>query len=536
MLMSDRNLVQFMVEAERDFPRRAAVWSERGALNYQQLLQEVKAMAGLLQSWGVEPNDRVFLLLPNWPQFVVACQAIWWVGGVAALSSPLIPAPLLIEQLRKARPRVVITSNRLDATLAQSIRNLGVERIILSSGREYMRTQVGWLFRRSQPKTTMPGGVHRWRACMREAKASETPFAEGGERSAALIFSGGTTGIPKGVVLSHRALWANTLQLAGWDQGMQRGKERMLAALPLGHAYGLTGVLNLGMHTAGTLILSSSLQPDHLADLSSRFHPTLFPGTPALYAALLNLPNLRSYNFKSIRLCACGSAPLPVEVQEGFERVTRAQVIEGFGLTEAGPITHCTPLDGLRKQGSVGLPLAETESRILSLTTGMPLPPGEIGELVVRGPQLMTGYWEEPEATAEAMRDGWLHTGDLGVTDSDGYTYLLGRMTDCCKVGENLVYPRRIEEVIHLHPSVQEVAVLGWPAGFPRDLKGIGLVDKLHAFVVPRPGKNVSVDELRQYVQVRLPDWLRPELWTLLPQLPRTPFGKVSRLSLYGSY
>lgn len=536
MLISERNLVQFLIEAERDFPRRAAVWSERGALNYEQLLQEVKAMAGLLQSWGVEPGDRVFLLLPNWPQFVIACQAIWWVGAVAALSSPLIPPPLLIEQLRRTRPRVVITSNRLDETLAQSIRNLGVERIILSSGREYMRTQVGWLFRRAKPKSTMPGGVHRWRACMREAKASETPFEQGGERSAALIFSGGTTGTPKGVVLSHRALWANTLQLTGWDKGMQRGKERMLAALPLGHAYGLTGVLNLGMHTAGTLILSSSLQPDHLADLSSRFHPTLFPGTPALYAALLNLPNLRSYQFKSIRLCACGSAPLPVEVQEGFERVTRAQVIEGFGLTEAGPITHCTPLDGLRKQGSVGLPLAETESRILSLATGMPLPPGEIGELVVRGPQLMTGYWEEPEATAETLRDGWLHTGDLGVTDSDGYTYLLGRMTDCCHVGENLVYPRRIEEVIHLHPAVQEVAVLGWPAGFPRDLKGIGMVDKLHAFVVPRPGKKISVDELRQYVEVRLPDWLRPELWTLLPQLPRTPFGKVSRLSLYGSY
>ena len=167
MLISDRNVVQFLIEAERDFPRRAAVWSERGALNYQQLLQEVKAMAGLLQSWGVQPGDRVFLLLPNWPQFVIACEAIWWVGGVAALSTPLIPGPLLIEQLRRARPRIVITSNRLDATLAQSIRDLGVERIILSSGREYLRTQVGWLFRRPKPKTTMPGGVHRWRACMR---------------------------------------------------------------------------------------------------------------------------------------------------------------------------------------------------------------------------------------------------------------------------------------------------------------------------------------------------------------------------------
>ncbi|MBT9587708.1 AMP-binding protein [bacterium] len=535
MLTSNQNLVQFLLEAERDFPRRAAVWSERGPLSYQQLVQEVRAMAGLLQAWGVQPGDRVFLLLPNWPQFVIACQAIWWVGGVAALSSPLIPPQLLIEQLRKARPKVVITSNRLDSTLAHSIRNLGVDQIILSSGREYLRSDVGWLFRRPKPKEAMPGGVHRWRACMREARASEAPFQEGGARPAALIFSGETTGNPKGVVLSHQAIWANTLQLEHWDTSMQRGKERMLAALPLAHAYGLTGVMCLGMRAAGTLILSSSLQPDHLADLTSRFKPSLFPGTPALYAALLNLPNLRSYKFSSIRLCACGSAALPLEVQEGFERVTRARVVEGYGLTEAGPITHVGPLEGERRQGSVGLPLLETESRILHLDTGQPQPPGEIGELVVRGPQLMSGYWEEPQATAAALRDGWLHTGDLGVTDSDGYTYLLGRMSDCCKVGDNLVYPRRIEEVVHLHPSVQEVAVLGWPAGFPRDLQGIGLVDKLHAFVVPRPGKKISVDELRQYVEVRLPEWLRPELWTLLPQLPRTPFGKVSRISLYGA-
>jgi len=530
-----RNLCQLLIEAQARFPRRAACWSQRGSLNYEQLLQEVRALAGLLQSWGVQPGDRVFLLLPNWPQFLIGCLAIWWVGAVPALSSPLIPPAMLIEQLRKARPRVVVCSNRLEPELAASIRGLGVEQILLTSGREYLRSQVGWLFRRSPSRAPMPGGVHRWRASLREAVPSAAMVEVGGEHPAALLFSGGTTGIPKGVVLSHRALWANTLQLEAWDSDLQPGKERLLAALPLAHAYGLTGVLLLGMRSGATLILSSSLQPDHLAELASRLRPSLFPGTPALYAALLNLPNLRSYRFDSIRLCASGSAALPFEVQEGFERVTRARVIEGYGLTEAGPVTHAGPLKGERRSGSVGQVLAQTEAEILDLESGIAQPPGEIGELVVRGPQLMTGYWEEPEASAACLRNGWLHTGDLGVRDEDGFYYILGRLTDCCELGGQVVYPRRIEEAIHLHPAIQEVAVLGWPGGFPRSRHGLGQVNSLHAFVVPRPGKSVSAEELASYVAARLPEELRPGLWTVLPQLPRTPFGKVSRLSLYGA-
>lgn len=530
------NLAHMLLDAEERFPRRAALWShQRGGLSYQQLVHEVQALAGQLQAWGVQPGDRVLVLLPNWPQFVISVQAIWWLGAVAVLSSPMYPPHVLIDQLRQAEPRVVITAARLDPALAQSIRNLGVERILLTSGREYLRSTVGWLFRGPKARPSMPGGVHRWRSSMREARPLLEPVDCGGEAPAALLFSGGTTGIPKGVVLSHRALWANTLQLKDWDSDMKSGKERILAALPLSHAYGLTGILCLGIFTGATLILSSSLQPDHLAEMASRWKPSLFPGTPALYAALLNLPNLRSYHFNSIRLCASGSAPLPLEVQEGFERVTRAQVVEGYGLTEAGPVTHVAPFRGPRRQGSVGRPLALTEARILNLETGEPQPPGQVGELVVRGPQLMTGYWQDPESTAACMRDGWLHTGDLGVVDGDGFYFLLGRLADCCTLEGQLVYPRRIEEVVHLHPAVQEVAVLGWPGGYARDAQGLGLVNQLHAFVVPRPGKNLSLDELRSYVQVRLPEYLRPGLWTILPQLPRTPFGKVSRISLYGA-
>lgn len=529
------NLVQHLLASSQRFPHRAAVWSERGSLNYQQLLVEVKALAGLLKAWGVQPGERVFLLLPNWPQFVIASQAIWWVGAVAVLSSPLIPPTVLIDQLRKSRPRVVITSNRLESALAQSIRNLGVEKILLSSGREYLRSKVGWLFRRPRPKTTMPGGVHRWRTCLREAQPVESGPEGGGEQACSILFSGGTTGLPKGVVLSHQAIWANTLQLKHWDPDLREGKERLLAALPLAHAYGLTGVLVLGLSCAATLILSSSLQPEHLADLASRLKPSLFPGTPALYGALLNLSNLRSYRFDSIRLCASGSAALPLEVQEGFERVTRAQVLEGYGLTEAGPVTHTMPIRGERRQGSVGLPLMGTEARIIDLETGLEQPPGQVGELLVRGPQLMSGYWDDPQATAECLREGWLHTGDLGVIDEQGYAYLLGRLDDCCQLGGHLVYPRKIEEAIHLHPAVQEVAVLGWPGGFKRQGRNLAAAEELHAFVVPRPGRTLEVDELRSYLEVRLPEHLRPGLWTLLPQLPRTAFGKVSRISLYGA-
>jgi long-chain acyl-CoA synthetase len=528
------NLAHLLLEAVQKYPRRAACWSQRGSLSFQQMLAEVEALAGWLQAHQVGPGDRVLLLLPNWPHFVIACLALWWRGAVAVLTSPLLPPQSLIEQMRKAQPRVVITCNRLDPVLAQSLRHLGVEQILLTSGKEYLRSQVGWLFAKVKGGRTLPGGVARWRSALRQCPAQSLPLEVGGESPAAILFSGGTTGSPKGVVLSHRAVWSNVLQLEGWDQGLRPGRERILAALPLTHSYGLTGVMAWGLRQGATLILSSSLAPDHLAELASKLRPSLFPGTPALYGALLNLPNLRSYRFDSIRLCACGSAPLPREIREGFERVTKAQVVEGYGLTEAGPVTHVSPYAReQRKSGSVGQPLAGTEARIVDLVSRETLPPGQVGELVLRGPQLMTGYWGE--SSDGVLCDGWLYTGDLGRMDEQGFAYLLGRLVDCCELDGELIYPRRIEEAIYLHPAVQEAAVLAWPGGLPRGTRPVPQADSLHAFVVARPGKTLCWDDLQHYLQARLPERWRPRHWTLLPALPRTPFGKVSRLSLYGS-
>jgi len=343
-----------------------------------------------------------------------------------------------------------------------------------------------------------------------------------------LQYTGGTTGVPKGAMLTHQNLVANFTQMRSWLTDLQEGRERFLSVAPFFHVYGLTVALNVPISVAATVIcvVMGLFDTRLVAEQIARHRPTVFPGVPAIYAAINHLKDVQRYDLKSVRVCVSGSAPLPVEVQTKFEQLTGATVVEGYGLSEASPGTHVNPVYGRRKVGSIGLPLPDTDARIVDLETGeRELPVGESGELVVRGPQVMRGYWNAPEETAAAVRDGWLHTGDIARMDEDGYFFIVDRKKDLVIVGGQNVYPREIEEILLEHPAVKEAAV----TGVTHRVRGELLV----AQVVLKDGASADLSqsrrELMAFLRERLPSYKVPRRIEVVEALPKSAVGKVLR-------
>ncbi len=389
---------------------------------------------------------------------------------------------------------------------------------------------------------------------------------------ALLQYTSGTTDTPKGVMLTHRNLTVNVSQVRHWMPDARRGREVLLCVLPLSHSYGITDCMNLSIGLAASMVLlPTQTRTGELLDVIKRTHPTIFPGVPALYLAIANYPKVRSYGVASIRMCVSGSAPLPVEVQEAFEKLTRGRLIEGYGLTEASPVTHSNPLKGERRVGSIGMPLPSTDARVVDWKTGQPLPIGAVGELLIRGPQVMQGYWNMPEETALVLQDGWLHTGDLASMDEDGFFTIIDRKKDLILSGPYNVYPRDIEEVLYEHPKVLEVAVVYVPAPAPTavtgsltssespailseppvilnesegsqmvtgakydsETKNVGKarIDGpiIKAVVVLKRGEKVTAGELQALCTARLDAYKVPQQIEFRTELPKNAVGKVLR-------
>lgn len=525
--VDDVPLTRLLLDTARRFPRKAALWSPLGALSYHQLLSEVQKFAAVLARLGVRAGDRVLVVMPNSLQQVIALYGTLWRGAVAVLTSLDFPPPVLTSHLVDSQASVAVVPTPLPDILQEALRASGPEHVLFSSGKEYTRSVRGLLKVAARVMRPRRGRRRylRWRSLMRRASDGFPLEPVDPGTPAVIEYTGGTTGMPRGVVLTHRSLVANAAQLAAWDRKMGRGRDRILGAVPLAHSYGLTTCLNLSVRIGATLLLPQSLDPDVLLELCSRFRPTLFPGVPLLYGTLLSRPGLRGYGLSSIRACVSGAAPLPVEVQEGFEKVTRGRLVEGYGLTEASPVTHANPLYGERRAGSIGVPLPGTEARIVDPETGLNVPAGRVGELVVRGPQIMQGYWQNPDATEQVLRDGWLFTGDMAQMDPDGFFFLINRKSDVLHVSGRRVFPRDVEEVLYEHPAVLEAVVGGWPPGQTE-------VDGLRAYLRLHPGRDVSLEEIRTFCARRLPEHMVPAHLTVTDSLPRNPFGKVLRRAL----
>ncbi len=517
---------ELLASAARRFPGRPAVEFFAGRLSYRALDREANRFAHGLLARGLQRGDRVLLLLPNLPQMVIAFFGALRAGAVATFSTPLSEPDELIRQIQDSGARFLVTLPDLTEVAARALKETGLEQVVVTRVAEYLPAWQALAFRlgrRARRPGAAAAGMVRFRDLL-HGRSDERPLETGRPDDLAVLqYTGGTTDRPKGVMLSHRNLVANALQTRHWLPDVTDGKEVMLAVLPYSHIYGLMTAMIVPVAMAAAMVILPRFVTLEVLRTIRRRRPTLFPGVPTMYTAINDFPGVRRFNVGSIRACISGAAPLPIEVQEAFERLTRGRLVEGYGLTEAGPVTHANPFMGIRKPGSIGIPFPSTEAKIVDLGAGRDLPPGKIGELAVRGPQVMQGYWNDPKATREVLtRAGWLLTGDLARMDPDGYFQIVARKKEMILAGKYQVYPRDIEEVLYEHPKVREAAVVGVQAAR-------GPLRKIKAYVVLRQGERATEDELIGLCRQRLESYAVPWKIEFVPELPKSFVGKVLR-------
>jgi long-chain acyl-CoA synthetase len=528
-------LYHFLEESARKYPERAALVFKANArfagseLTYRELDDLANRCAAGLARLGVKARDRVVLFMPNIPQFVIAYFGVLKLGGVVVATNPQYTAREIEHQLKDSGAETVIVMSRFYGTLLEALAHgTSVKRVIVTSVKEYMGPILRVLFQLTREKkdghrvTLQPG--HLWFQDLLRAPASErVPVASKPDDIALFQYSGGTTGVPKAAVALHRNLVANTLQIRSWLTDTREGGEIVLLAIPMFHVYGMVAGLSFGVQAAATLVLVPDPRDlDTLLSAIDAYKPTIFPGVPRLYNAINNHPDVRKYDLKSIRACISGSAPLLIEIKTKFEELTGGKLVEGYGLSEAPTASHCNPIYGTNKPGSIGMPFPDVDCRIVDVETGADLAPGEVGEMVLRGPQVMWGYWNMPDETATCLKDGWLSTGDIARVDEDGYFYIVDRKKEVIKAGGFQVWPRDVEEVLMQHAAVLEAAV----AGVPDPQRG---GETVKAWVVFKPGLSASEDELKAFCAERLAPYKLPRWIEVRTELPKTTIGKILR-------
>ena len=416
-------------ESARRLPGRPALIYGGRPLTYQFVAAEAQRWAGIIRDLGVRKGDRFLILLPNVPQAVIGLYGALMAGAVAVMANPLSSQEELARQLADSGAETVLTLSRFYPDVVRPLQREGqIRNVILTNVKTYLPRWQRTVFRfrhERQEGHRLPAYeaemVLWWERLMRRSQNDFQAVPVIPDDLAVLLYTGGTTGEPKGVMLSHRNLVANAIQTRAWFADLREGQEVFLGVLPFSHSYGLTACLNLAILSGSAVVLVPSFDIREVLASIRRHHPTLFPGVPSMYAAINEFPDLRDYEIACAKACISGSSPLPIEVQESFEKLTKGRLVEGYGLTEASPVTHANPLFGQRKVGTIGIPLPGTDARIVHLRSGRVLRPGQTGELVIRGPQVMQGYWRRPNETEDVLRDGWLHTGDVAQMDSDGF-------------------------------------------------------------------------------------------------------------------
>ncbi|QAV27452.1 long-chain fatty acid--CoA ligase [Neobacillus thermocopriae] len=526
-------LQQFLREAAEQFPHKTAIHFLGKELTYKEIYEQAIKLASYLQQLGLQKGDRVSIMLPNCPQAVISYYAILFAGGIVVQTNPLYTERELEYQLNDSGAKIIIALDLLYPRIMKVKAHTKIEHMIITSIKDYLPFPKNVLYPLVQKKQTgMSVRVKHGGDCHLFTKALSLATGEvietdvnSVEDVALLQYTGGTTGFPKAAMLTHYNLTANTFMCTKWMYKCEHGNESILGVLPFFHVYGMTTVMNLSIMEGYKMILLPKFDVETTLKTIEKQRPTLFPGAPTIYIALLNHPNLKKYDLSSIKICISGSAPLPVEVQEQFETVTGGKIIEGYGLTEASPVTHSNFIwDGKRIKGSIGVPWPDTEAMIVSLETGEKANINEIGEIVVRGPQVMKGYWNRPEETAATLRDGWLYTGDLGYMNEEGYFFVVDRKKDMIIASGYNVYPREVEEVLYEHPKVQEAVVIGVPDAY----RG----ETVKAFVVIKEGETCTEEELDQFMRSKLAAYKVPRIYEFRKELPKTAVGKILRRAL----
>jgi long-chain acyl-CoA synthetase len=521
--------------AAKRFPDRMALEFLGFSMTYAQLWEAAQKFATALQQLGVQKGDRVAVMLPNSPQFVIAFYGATLIGAVVVNTSPLYVARELEHQLRDSGSETLILLNMFYPRYREIAGNVPVKRVIVTGIEDYLPFPKNVLYpikaRREKTWVNIKPEQHIF---FFKHLLQKYPAQPGNARVlpddlALLQYTGGTTGTPKAAMLSHRNLMANVFQAAAWTNYAKDGQEVMLGVIPFFHVYGMTVAMNLGIKQAASLILMPRFNTKDVLETIQKHRPTMFPGVPTMYVAINNHKDVKKYDLSSIKACISGAAPLPLEVAHAFEALTKGHLVEGYGLTEASPCTHNNPIFGEKRDGSIGMPMPGMDARIID-ENAQTVATGEIGELAVSGPNVMQGYWQRPDETAKCIRESlddgqtpgrWLLTGDMVRMDEDGYFYIVDRKKDMIDASGYNVYPREVEEVLYQHPKIKEAVVVGVPDPY----RG----ETVKAYIVLKDDQTASETEILEFCKLKLAAYKTPKLLEFRTELPKTLVGKILR-------
>jgi len=528
-LQYPRMVIDEMLRTASDnYPKNPALIFGGNRITYQKLDYLVDRFASALFKLGIRKGDRVAILLPNCPQTVIAFYSIFRLGAIAVPANPMYQEREIAYQIENSGAETLITLDLLYPRVSLVKDQTKLKNMVITSIKDYLPPLKKMLY----PIFQMKGdhkvrigkgtGIFGFKDLIAGGLSDSPSITISPEDTAILQYSGGTTGISKGAVLTHRNIVSNTIQMCGWYYIIRKGEEVMLSILPLFHTYGIAVCMNLSIATGSCMLLIPRFVSKDILKAIQDYRVTLFPGIPGIYAALNNYRDIKKWDISSVNYCVSGSAPLPIAVMEEFEKLTGGVILEGYGLTEASPVTHSNPAHRERKVGSIGLPLADTDCKIVDIDDGeREVSLGEAGELCIKGPQVMKGYWNMPSETALTLRDGWLYTGDIARIDGDGYFYIIDRKKDMIISEGFNIYPNEIDEVVLTHPKIFDAAAVG----VPDRLRG----EKVMLFVVLKEGEVARQEEIVGFCKERLAKYKVPKKVEFRKELPKTPVGKVLR-------
>ena len=508
------------------FPGQAALILMGKEITYQELNDSVDRLAAALDGLGVKKNDKVALILPNIPQMVIATYALFRLGAVAVMNNPLYTPTELAHNLSDSGARMAIAMDLFVPTVLSLKGKTKIEQVVVCHARDYlpanggddpMVKEVAVLHFDVPPES----GVYEFSALL-EGPASPPDTKISFSDTAAFVYTGGTTGISKAVVISHENTSVAAQQFRAWLFDTEDGQERLLAVLPFFHVAGYNCMMNISIMRGWTNILVPRPTPDTICELTLRFKPTMFGGVPTMYVGLLNHPKFMSQKMDFIKGCFSGTAPMALETVRQWEAHTGSSIIDGYGLSETTASATWNPWRGKMKLGSAGIPLPDTDCRIVDAETGTrDMKCGETGEILLKGPQVTQAYYNNPEATAEVIRDGWLSTGDIGYLDEDGYLFIVDRKKDVIIAGGYKIYPREVDEVLYQHPKVQAACVVGIPDTY----RG----ETVKAFVVLKQDEAATEKEIIDFCKLKLAAYKVPKYVEFRQTLPQTAVGKILR-------
>ncbi|MCX7852148.1 MAG: long-chain fatty acid--CoA ligase [Caldilineales bacterium] len=530
-----KTLVDVVHESARERPQHPALWFKGHTLSYGELDRLSDAFAAGLVRLGVRKGDRVAIMMPNAPQYVIAELGIWKAGGIVASINPLYTGAELEHMFKECDAETVVTLSLFYDKVKEVQSRTPLRRVIVANIKEYLPPVLRLLFtlvkeKKEGHRVTLRDGDLAFQDVLRQNQGAARPQVDVQPEDPALIlFTGGTTGLSKAAVGSHHALVISGLQITEWFKNVLHDWEDVfLTSLPLFHVFAAAGVQTAALLSHNTMVLVPN--PRDLTDVIETIQKakaTFVPGVPTFYVGLLSHPLVKEgkADLTSIKLCISGASALLQETKERFEALAKCRIVEGYALTESMMAIVCTPVNGKYKVGSVGMPVSDVEARIVDAETGQrDLPPGEVGEIILRAPQLMLGYWRRPEATAEMIRDGWLYTADLGYMDEDGSIFTVDRKKDVIKPSGFQVWPREVEEVIAKHPAVAEVGV----AGVPDERT----TEAVKAWIVLREGHTATAEEIKEFCRQHLAAYKVPKHVEFRTALPKSAVGKVLRREL----